>query len=127
MYFYIFFTVFFQVISSLTTVLLNNTAASDFNIISQEKKHNFNIISQEGRHNSEEKAVFNVYQNMIDEQKIKSDFILEAEKKRNFDDILELKKEFEIKLKFVSDNYNLLLNERNDKNIYSNENTLRSQ
>ena len=64
---------------------------------------------------------------MIDEQKIKSDFILEAEKKRNFDDILELKKEFEIKLKFVSDNYNLLLNERNDKNIYSNENTLRSQ
>ena len=64
---------------------------------------------------------------MIDEQKIKSDFILEAEKKRNFDDILELKKEFEIKLKFVSDNYNLLLNERNDRNIHSNESTLRSQ
>lgn len=83
---------------------------------------NLNLLILEDRHQSEEKAMFTVYQCILDKQKNKSDVTLAAEIKKSELVITNLINEFQIKLNAAAEEYKCLLS--NGSNVEYNNNSV---
>ena len=70
---------------------------------------NLNLLILEDRHQSEEKAMLNVYQSIIEKHRNKSESTLAAEKDKSELEISNLKNEYEMRLNAVTDQYTFLL------------------
>ena len=70
---------------------------------------NLNLLILQDRHQSEEKAMLNNYQSILDKHRNKSELTLAAEKDKSELEISTLKKDYEMRHNAVTDQYTFLL------------------
>jgi phage host-nuclease inhibitor protein Gam len=80
-------------------VIATLIASSNSNSITQD----LNRLNQEHRHHSQEQAVFNAYQSIIDDQKANANKLLAETEEIYESKISALRSEFESKLKSIQD------------------------